>query len=96
MTVYLTSYMGFFGKAKQKDENIEKLRVIFDRFEYPHLEKLCADVIKKSPKSSGGDHPERIQYIEFIWEQYKKGAITFQQVEDFAVNQQIISKDFFD
>ncbi len=88
--------MGLFGKAKQKDVNVEKLRAIFDRFEYPHLEKLCVDVIKKSPKSSGGEHPERIQYLEFIWEQYKKGMMTFQQVEDFAVTQQIIPKDFFD
>ncbi|MGI0087782.1 MAG: hypothetical protein ACREBI_07450 [Nitrosotalea sp.] len=88
--------MGLFGKAKQKDVNVEKLRDIFDRFEYPHLEKLCLDVIKKSPNSPEGEHPERIQYLEFIWEQYKKGAVTFQQIEDFAVNQQIIPKDFFD
>lgn len=88
--------MGLFGKAKPKDENVEKLNAIFDKFEYPHLEKLCIDVIKKSPKSPDGEHPERIQYLEFIWEQYKKGIVTFQQVEDFAVNQQIIPKDFFD
>lgn len=96
MAIYLTSYMGLFGKTKQKDENVEKLRAIFDRFEYPHLEKLCVDIIKKSPKSPGGEHPERIQYLEFIWEQYKKGVMTFQQVEDFAVAQQIIPKDFFE
>lgn len=88
--------MGLFGKAKPKDENVEKLSVIFDKFEYPHLEKLCVDVIKKSPKSPSGEHPERIQYLEFIWEQYKKGIVTFQQVEDFAINEQIIPKGFFD
>ncbi|MGB9002207.1 MAG: hypothetical protein WCC52_00180 [Nitrosotalea sp.] len=96
MTLYLTSPMGLFGKAKPKDENVEKLSVIFDKFEYPHLEKLCVDVIKKSPKSPSGEHPERIQYLEFIWEQYKKGIVTFQQVEDFAINEQIIPKGFFD
>lgn len=88
--------MGLFGKAKPKDKNVEKLSAIFDKFEYPHLEKLCVDVIKKSPKSPGGEHPERVQYLEFIWEQYKKGIVTFQQVEDFAINQQIIPKGFFD
>ncbi|MGI0046033.1 MAG: hypothetical protein ACREBB_02430 [Nitrosotalea sp.] len=88
--------MGLFGKAKQKDVNVERLQALFDRFDYPHLEKLCTDVIKISPTSSGGERIERTQYLEFIWEQYRKGAMNFQQVMDFATSQNIVQKDFFD
>ncbi|MDE1727309.1 MAG: hypothetical protein KGH89_08635 [Thaumarchaeota archaeon] len=88
--------MGLFGKTKQKDKNVEKLSALFDKFDYPHLEKLCADVIKISPRPPGGEHLERIQYLEFVWEQYKKGTVNFQQIEDFAVSQEIIPKDFFE
>lgn len=88
--------MGLFGKAKQKDENIERLKIIFDRFEYPHLEKLCTDVLKKSPQVPGNERLERTQYLEFVWEQYKKGGLSFQQISDFAISQGVISKDFFE
>ncbi len=88
--------MGFFGKAKQKDKNVEQLKILFDKFEYPHLEKLCADVIKRSPKLLENERLERTEYLEFIWEQYKKGNVNFQQVVDFATNQGIVPKDYFD
>src|SRR5574340_834784 len=93
---HLTRNMGLFGKAKQKDENVERLKTLFDKFEYPHLEKLCTDVIKISPQLLGNERLERTQYLEFIWEQYKKGSISFQQVMDFATAQGIVPKDFFD
>lgn len=88
--------MGLFGRSKQKDENLEKLKILFDRFEYPHLEKLCTDVIKKSPQMLQNERMERTEYLEFIWEQYKKGTLSFQQVSDFAVAQGIVKKEFFD
>ncbi|HJU14105.1 MAG TPA: hypothetical protein VJ792_06565 [Candidatus Nitrosotalea sp.] len=88
--------MGLFGRAKQKDENLEKLNILFDRFDYPHLEKLCVDLIKKSPQMRENERLERTEYVEFIWDQYKKGILSFQQVLDFAVAQGIIDKDFFD
>lgn len=88
--------MKLFGKSKQKDEDLEKLKTIFDKFEYPNLERLCSDVIKESPQLLGAERLERMQYMEFIWEEYKKGKFTFQQVMDFATAQGIITKDFFD
>ena len=88
--------MGLFGRAKQKDENLDKLKILLDRFEYPHLEKLCSDVIKRTPQVSQNERMERIEYMEFVWEQYKKGILSFQQVMDFAVSNDIISKDFFE
>ncbi len=88
--------MGLFGKTKEKDKNVERLQALFDRFEYPHLAKLCTDVIKRTPTSVDGERIERTQYVEFIWEQYRKGAMNFQQVMDFATSQGIVPKDFFD
>ncbi len=88
--------MGLFGKAKQKDENTERLTALLDKFEYPHLEKLCTDVMKKSPQVAKNERMERTEYLEFIWDQYRKGTMTFQQVMDFATGQGIVSKDFFD
>jgi hypothetical protein len=88
--------MGLFGRAKQKDENVERLTVLLDIFEYPHLEKLCTDVMKKSPQMTKNERMERTEYLEFIWDQYKKGTMTFQQIMDFATSQGIASKDFFD
>ncbi|MDE1763145.1 MAG: hypothetical protein KGH88_02740 [Thaumarchaeota archaeon] len=88
--------MGLFGKAKQKDENAERLTALLDKFEYPHLEKLCTDVMKKSPQMTKNERMERTEYLEFIWDQYKKGTLNFQQVMDFATSQEIVSKDFFE
>lgn len=85
--------MGLFGK--QKDKNADKLQALFDRFEYPHLEKLCTDVMKKSPQMRVDERLERTEYVEFVWEQYKKGAVSFEQVMDFAVSQGLVPKDFF-
>lgn len=88
--------MGLFRRSKQKDENIDKLKILFDRFEYLQLGKLCTDVIGRNLKSEGGEHPEKIQYLDFIWENYRKGVINFEQIRDFAIKQGIASQDFFD
>lgn len=88
--------MGLFRKNKQKDENLERLKTILDRFEYQHLEKLCADVLKDSPQIPGSELVERTQYLEFIWEQYRKGKLSFDQVFEFGKNQGIVPNDFFD
>lgn len=88
--------MGLFGKSKQKDANVDKLTALLDKFEYPHLEKLCTDVIKKSPEMMKDERMERTEYLEFIWSQYRKGTVSFQQVMDFATSEGIVSKDFFD
>ncbi len=88
--------MGFFGRSRQKDENAERLQILFDKFEYPHLVKLCTDVIKRSPQMVVNERLERTEYIEFIWEQYRKGTVSFQQVFDFATSQGIVAKNFFD
>jgi hypothetical protein len=87
--------MGLFRRSKQKDENVEQLKALFDRFEYTDLEKLCKDVIGKFPQSST-ERIERIQILEFIWENYRKGSLNFDQVKDFAVKQGTVSQNFFD
>ncbi len=87
--------MGLFRRTKQKDENIESMKALFDKFEYTDLEKLCNEVIGKSPQPRT-ERLERIELLEFIWENYRKGNLNFQQVKDFAVRQGIVSQNFFD
>jgi hypothetical protein len=87
--------MGLFGRSKQKDENVEHLKTLFDKFEYADLEKLCKEVIGKTSQSSN-ERLERIQLLEFIWENYRKGSLNFQQVKDFAIKQGTIPQNFFD
>lgn len=86
--------MGLFRRTKQKDENVESMKALFDKFEYTDLEKLCNEVIGKSPQSN--ERLERIELLEFIWENYRKGSLNFQQVKDFAVRQGMIPQNFFD
>ena len=87
--------MGLFGRSKQKDETVEQLKALFDRFEYTDIEKLCKDVIGKMPQSNN-DRPERIQLLEFVWKHYKEQGLNFQQVKDFAIKEGIITPNFFD
>ena len=89
--------MGIFSRAKQKDKIIEEMKVLLDRFEFTDFEKLCTDVIGKKPLwRDDNERPERIHYLEFIWQQYRNGALNYQQVKDFALNQGIVPQDFFD
>jgi hypothetical protein len=87
--------MGLFGRSKQKDEAVEQLKALFDKFEYTDIEKLCKDVIGKVPQSSN-ERPERIQLLEFIWKHYREGDLNFQQVKDFAIKEGIVTPNFFD
>lgn len=87
--------MGLFGRSKQKDEAVEQLKALFDKFEYTDIEKLCKDVIGKIPQSSN-ERPERIQLLEFIWKHYREGDLNFQQVNDFAIKEGIVTPNFFD
>ncbi len=86
--------MGLFGRSKQKDEAEEQLKALFDRFEFTDIEKLCKDLIGKIPQSN--ERTERIQLLEFIWENYRKGALNFQQIKDFAIKQGTVSQNFFE
>jgi hypothetical protein len=87
--------MGLFGRAKHKDETVEQLKVLLEKFEFTDLEKLCKDVIGRVPQSSD-ERPERIHFLEFIWEHHRKGTLNFQQVQDFAIKQGIVPPNFFD
>lgn len=87
--------MGLFGKSKQKNKHVEQLNALFDKFDYVHIEKLCKNVLGKLPASSN-ERPEKIQLLEFIWKHYKEGDLNFQQVKDFAINEGIVSINFFD
>jgi len=87
--------MGLFGKSKQKDDSVELMKALFDKFEYSDIVKLCKDVLGKVTQSSD-EHPERIQLLEFIWKNYREGGLNFQQVKDFSIKEGIVSLTFFD
>lgn len=89
--------MGLFGKTKEKDQMIEQLKVLFDRFEFADLLNLCSEVIgKKIDSSDGKERLERIEILDLIWENYNKGSINFSQIKDFAIKRSIVTEDFFD
>lgn len=87
--------MGLFGKPKQKDETVELLKSLFDKFEYADIEKFCKDIIGQIPQSVN-ERPERIQLLEFIWKHYKEEGLSLQQVKDFAIKEGIVTQNFFD
>lgn len=97
MTVTIRNDMGLFGKAKQKDQMIEQLKVLLDRFEFVDLLNLCSEVIgKKLDDVNGKERLERIEILDFIWENYHKGSINFSQIKDFAIKRNIVNDAFFD
>lgn len=95
MAVLGKSYMWLFRRSKQKDEKIEQLKALFDKLEFADLEKLCKEVIGKIPQSNN-ERAERIQLLEFIWKNYRKGTLNFEQVKDFAIKQGTVPQNFFD
>lgn len=97
MTVTIRHNMGLFGKTKQKDQMIEQLKVLLDRFEFVDLLNLCSEVIgKKLDDVNGKERLERIEILDFIWENYHKGSINFSQIKDFAIKRNIVNDAFFD
>ena len=97
MTVTIRDNMGLFGKTKQKDKMIEQLKVLLDRFEFIDLLNLCSEVSgKKLDDVNGKERLERIEILDFIWENYHKGSINFSQIKDFAIKRNIVTEAFFD
>ena len=89
--------MGLFGKTKHKDKTVEQLKVLFDRFEFVDLLNLCSEVIgKKLDGTNGKERLERIEILDFIWENYNKGSINFSHIKDFAIKRSIVTEVFFD
>ena len=88
--------MRLFGRAKQKDDMIEQIKILLDRFEFADLLNLCTEVIGRKLESSEKERLERIEVLDFIWENYHKGSVTFSQIKDFAIRQGIIPQTFFD
>jgi len=89
--------MGLFGKTKQKDKMIEQLKVLLDRFEFVDLLNICSEVIgKKLDDVNGKERLERIEILDFIWENYHRGSINFSQIKDFAIKRNIVTEAFFD
>ena len=97
MTVTIRDNMRLFGKTKQKDKMIEQLKVLLDRFEFVDLLNLCSEVIgKKLDDVNGKERLERIEILDFIWENYHRGSINFSQIKDFAIKRNIVTEAFFD
>jgi len=88
--------MRLFGRAKQKDDMIEQIKILLDRFEFADLLNLCTEVIGRKLESSEKERLERIEVLDFIWENYHKGSVNFSQIKDFAIRQGIITQTFFD
>jgi len=91
MTVQIRMDMGLFGKTKQKDEAVEQIKILLDRFEFTDLLNLCSEVIGRELAST--DKKERLERIE---ENYHKGSVNFSQVKDFAIKRGIVTQAFFD
>ena len=97
MTERIRISMGLFGRTKQKDEVVEQLKILLDRFEFADLLNLCSEVIDdKLVSTDGKQHLERIEVLDFIWENYHKGSINFSQIKDFAIKRGIVAQSFFD
>jgi len=96
MTVKIRIDMRLFGRAKQKDDMIEQIKILLDRFEFADLLNLCTEVIGRKLESSEKERLERIEVLDFIWENYHKGSVNFSQIKDFAIRQGIITQTFFD
>ncbi|TLX94385.1 MAG: hypothetical protein E6K91_06730 [Thaumarchaeota archaeon] len=97
MTVQIRMDMGLFGKTKQKDEAVEQIKILLDRFEFTDLLNLCSEVIGRELASTDKkERLERIEVLDFIWENYHKGSVNFSQVKDFAIKRGIVTQAFFD
>jgi len=96
MTVKIRIDMRLFGKAKQKDDTAEQIKILLDRFEFADLLNLCSEVIGRKLGSNEKERLERIEVLDFIWENYHKGSVNFSQIKDFAIRQGIIPQTFFD
>lgn len=88
--------MGLFGKSKKKDESLEQLKSLFDKFEYTDLEKFCESVIGRKPGSIDKERITKVEVLDYVWGQYHDGKFNFDQAKDFAIKQAIVSQDFFD
>ncbi len=89
--------MGLFGRSKKKDESIEQLKSLFDKFEYSDLENFCSNVIGIKPETIGtSERLSKIELLDYIWDRYNEGKFNFEKTKDFAIKQAIISQDFFD
>jgi hypothetical protein len=97
MAVQIRMDMGLFGKTKQKDEVVEQIKILLDRFEFADLLNLCSEVIGRELTSTDKkERLERIEVLDFIWENYHKGSVNFSQVKDFAIKRGIVTQAFFD
>ena len=87
--------MGLFGRAKQKDDTIEKMKVLLDMFEFSDLQNFCLDVIREKPPLDE-EHLSKTQIFDFIWEKYHKGNVNFSQVKEYAIKHNIVTENFFE
>ncbi len=89
--------MGLFGRSKKKDESLEQLKSLLDKFEYVDLENLCTSVIGKNPELIGNkERMSKTEMLDYVWDQYHGGKFNFDQAKDFAIKHGIIPQNFFD
>ena len=89
--------MGLFGRSKKKDESLEQLKSLFDKFEYVDLENFCTSVIGKKPELiANKERMDKVEVLDYVWDQYHHGKFNFDQTKDFAIKQGIIPQNFFD
>ena len=89
--------MGLFGRSKKKDEYLEQLKSLLDKFEYVDLENLCTNVIGRKPELIGNkERMDKVEMLDYVWDQYHNGKFSFDQAKDFAIKRGIVSRSFFD
>jgi len=87
--------MGLFGRSKQKDVNIEQMRVLLDNFQFADLQAFCADILGEKP-AIDQEHLSSTEVLDFIWNRYHKGKIQFSQLKEFALKHGIVAENFFE
>jgi len=99
-------------KEKQTTKELEnRSRDLFTKFELTDLQKFCQNVIGKEPepwRKKGDEYEkkgkwyqeyyqlERHEFEDFIWNHVKKNKITFEQVKNYALRHDLISKRYFE
>jgi len=88
-----------------EDEISNKIEELFDKFEMNDFKDLCKNVLGDEPETGieedddGEEYkvkPKRKDYLEFIEGSMDGGELSFDQLKNFSLRRNIVSKNFFD
>jgi predicted DNA-binding helix-hairpin-helix protein len=87
--------MGLFGRSKHKDEKIEQMKVLLDNFQFADLEGFCVNILREKP-AIDREHLSSTEILDFIWNEYHKGKVSFSQLKEFALKNNVVAENFFE